>query len=94
MKLQIVKGNVKKKLKEDIKSSSNVYAFANKTTNIYKLPSQDSKKLLFKNITKSYKKLPTHLENFINLEAKEIDTGIKLDDRVACIAKASAYILH
>ena len=49
IKFRIVKDNFQRKLKEDIsiiKSSPDVYVFADKTTNIYKLPSQDYKKLL------------------------------------------------
>ena len=76
----------------NIKSSLDVYAFADKTTNIYKLPPQDYKKLLHENITKSYKKSPTRLEKSINLEAKEIAAGVKLDDRIEYMAKAPAYI--
>ena len=76
----------------NIKSSPNIYAFAEKTTNIYKLLPQDYKKLLHENITKSYKKSATHLEKSINLEAKEIAAGVKLDDRIEYMAKASAYI--
>ena len=75
IKFRIVKDDFQRKLKEDIlniKSSPDVYAFADKTTNIYKLPPQDYKKLLHENITKSYKKLPTRLEKSINLEANEI----------------------
>ena len=76
----------------NIKSSPDVYTFADKTTNIYKLPPQDYKKLLHENITKSYKKSPTRLEKSINLEAKEIAAGVKLDDRIEYMAKAPAYI--
>ena len=76
----------------NIKSSPNIYAFAEKTTNIYKLLPQDYKKLLHENITKSYKKSPTCLEKFINLEAKEIAAGVKLDDRIEYMAKAPVYI--
>ena len=71
----------------NIKSSPDVYAFADKTANIYKLPLQDYRKLLHQNITKSYKKSPTRLENSINLEA-----GDKLDDKIEFMAKAPAYI--
>ena len=70
IKFWIVKDNFQRKLKEDIlniKSSPDVYAFADKTTNIYKLPPQDYRKLLHENITKSYKKSPTRLEKSINL---------------------------
>ena len=95
IKSRIIKDNFQRKLKDDIlniKSSPDVYAFADKTTNIYKLPPQDYRKLLHENITKSYKKLPTRLEKSVNLEAKEIAAGVKLDDRIEYMAKASAYI--
>ena len=52
IKFRIVKDNFQGKLKEDIfniKSSPDVYVFSDKTTNIYKLPPQDYKKLLQKN---------------------------------------------
>ena len=95
IKFRVVKNSFQRKLNEDIlniKSSPDVYAFADKTTNIYKLPPQDYRKLLHENITKSYKKLPTRLEKSVNLEAKEIAAGVKLDDRIEYMAKASAYI--
>ena len=95
IKFRIVKDNFQKKLKEDIlniKSSADVYAFADKTTNIYKLPPQDCKTLLHENITKSYKKSPTRLEKSINLETKETAAEIELNDRIEYMAKAPAYI--
>ena len=95
IKLRIVKANFQRKLKQDIlniKSSSDVYAFADKTKSIYKLPPQDYKKSLHENITKSYKKSPTNLKKSINLEAKKIAAGVKLDDRIEYMAKAPAYI--
>ena len=95
IKSRIIKDNFQRKLKDDIlniKSSPDVYAFADKTTNIYKLPPQDYRKLLHENITKSYKKSPARLEKSINLEAKKIAAGVKLDDRIEYMAKARAYI--
>ena len=95
IKLRIVKANFQRKLKQDIlniKSSSDVYAFADKTKSIYKLPPQDYKKSLHENITKSYKKSPTNLKKSINLEAKKTAAGVKLDDRIEYMAKAPAYI--
>ena len=71
--------NFQRKLKDhisNIKSSFYVYAFPNKTSNTYKLPPQDYKKLLHENITKAYKKLPTCLENSNHLQAKEIAAEI------------------
>ena len=43
-------------------------------------------------MTKLYKKSLIHLEKSINLEAKEIAAGVKLDDRIEYMAKAPAYI--
>ena len=70
IKFWIVKISFQRNLNEDIlniKSSPDVYALADKTTNIYKLPPQDYGKLLHENITKSYSKSPTRLEKSINL---------------------------
>ena len=95
IKFRIVKDSFQRKLNQNIlniKSSPDVCACADKTANIYKLPPQDYRKLLYENITKSYKKSPTCLEKSINLEAKEIAAGVKLDDRIEYMAKAPAYI--
>ena len=95
IKFRIVEDSFQRKLNEDIlniKSSPDVDAFADKTTNIYKLPPQDYRKLLHENITKSYKKSPTRLGKSLNLEAKQIAAGVKLDDRIEYMAKAPAYI--
>ena len=94
IKFQIVKDNFQRTSKEDISniSSADVCAFTDKTTNVYKLLPQDYKKLLHKNIMKSYKKSSTRLEKSINPEAKEIAAGIKIDDRIEYMARAPAYI--
>ena len=76
----------------NIKSLPDIYAFHDKTTNIYKLSPQDYKRLLNENITKSSEKSPTRLEKSKNLEAKKIGKGIKQDDWVKCMAKALFYI--
>ena len=70
IKFWIAEHNFQRKLNEgisNIKSSPDVYAFADKTTNIYQFFPQGYKKLLHENITKSYKSSPTHLGKFINL---------------------------
>ena len=45
----------------------------------------------FWNISKTYKKLRPRLEDAINLEAKQIVKGIKLDDKIECAAKNPAF---
>ena len=62
------------------------------TRRLLKLNPWYYKKLLHKNITRSYKESHTCLEKSINMEDKEIAAGIKLDDKVECMAKAPAYI--
>ena len=60
IRFRIVKDSFQRKLNEDIlniKSSPDVYAFANKTTHIYKFPPQEYRKLLHENISKSDKNL-------------------------------------
>ena len=64
-----------KKMKSDIseiKSSPNVFIFADKTSNIYKATPREYNKLLKDNTTKSYKKLADRLEKAINTEVKNI----------------------
>ena len=59
IKFRSVKDTFQKKLKEDIpkiKQSPNVFVFADKRSNIYKMPEQQHKKLLRDNVTKAYKK--------------------------------------
>ena len=55
----------------DIKSSPNVFTFADKTSNIYKAAPREYNKLLKDNLTKSYKKLTDRLEKAINMEVKK-----------------------
>ena len=57
---------LKNNLKE-IKKSSDLLVFADKTSNIYKMCTGDYKKLLKDNIAKTYKHAPLKLEKSINL---------------------------
>ena len=75
-----------------LKSSKNVCFFADKTTNIYKVLRDKSKKLLKENIMKTYRKLTPRLEEALNLEAKQIAKKLELDDRIECLAKTPAFI--
>ena len=84
-----VKDDFQTKMKSDIsqiKSSSNVFVSAEKTTNLYEMPPNDYKKLLYENITKTYKKSTNRLEHAINMEVKHIAKNMKLDDRIESLA--------
>ena len=55
-----------------IKSSSNVFMPADKTTNMLKLTPKEYKKLLRDNVTKTYRKAPPRLEKAINPKQKKL----------------------
>ena len=83
------------KLKADIneiKKSTDVFAFADKTSNIYKVTPQENKKLLKESVTKTYKKAPLNVDTAINLEAKCIATNLKLNEKIERLAQTPAYI--
>ena len=64
-----------------IKSSPNVFVFADKTDNLNKLSKDHHKELLLDNLAKTYQEAPPKLEASINLEAKSISTKLKISDR-------------
>ena len=83
LKFRNVQDDFQTKMKHDIlkiKSSPNVFVFADKTRNLYEIPPNDYKRLLHENITKSYTKSTKRLENAINMETKHIAENIKLDN--------------
>ena len=89
------KNSFQKKLRTDIteiKNSRNIYVFADKTNNVYRMPTSEHNKLLKENVTKTYLKAPEKLQNTINLEAKSIGTKLKLSDQIEKLAEAPAYI--
>ena len=95
IKFRNQKNTFQKKLKADIneiKKSTDVFVFADKTSNIYKMTPQEHKKLLKENVTKTYKKAPPKVETAINLEAKCIATNLNLSDRIERLAQTPAYI--
>ena len=77
---------------EDIKKDDKLLVSADKTTNFYKLNSDEYNKLLVKNITKDYKKAPTSMEANINKGNKDIAQELELDDRINTTAKNKAFI--
>ena len=95
IKFRNQKNTFQQKLKVDIdeiKKSPDVFVFADKTSNIYKMTPQEHNKLLKENVTKTYKKAPPKLETSINLAAKCIATNLDLSDRIEILAQTAAYI--
>ena len=75
LKFRKIKSNFQRQLNEDIrviKRSNKVLVFADKTSNIYKLDTDEYKKLTTEAITSTYKKVPDKINNKINTEGKRI----------------------
>ena len=89
LKFRRLRNYFQQKMKEDIaqiKSSNDVFIFANKTKSHHQ---KNIKKLLFNNRTKSCRKSTKRLEKAINMEAKQFSQKLTtgLDNRIECLAK-------
>ena len=63
------------KLDEDIKnikSSKKMFISVDKTQNFYEIENEDHEKILFENVTKTYKKANPSLPKKINIESKKV----------------------
>ena len=95
IKYRNVNNNFQEKLKSDIskiRSSANMFIFADKTNNIYEMKPQDHEKLIMENITKTYQKATDKLEKAINMEAKNIAKSYKLAERIDHLPKPETFI--
>ena len=70
-----------------IKSSYDVFVFADKTNNLYKSSLEEYQKLLLNNITKSNLKSTERLEKAVNMEAKHISNKLQLENRIDALQK-------
>ena len=83
------------KLKQDtnqIKTGNKVLVKADKTTNFYKLDSNDYNKLLHENITKTYKKAEESIPNKITKKDKATAQRLGLENKVEKLAEKQAFI--
>ena len=90
-----INNTFQEKLKNDIKElreNDKVFASADKSLNIYKMEKDEYKKLLFENVTKTYKKTTEEKLKTINKGAKTIAQKLELDDRVEKMQESQCYI--
>ena len=98
VKFRDVKCNFQKKLSSDVKNvkrNNGLIVPADKTTNFYKLDTKSYKKLLDKNITKTYKKTPAQTVKSIESSqstSKQIAERLCIADRVSTTAKIEPFI--
>ena len=84
-----------RELKKDIttvKDENRVFVKADKSTNFYKLDTDQYNQLLNANVTKTYKKTHQNKLSKIDDEAKRITMKLKIDDRVESMATKEAFI--
>ena len=84
-----------KQLTRDVKEiarSKDVLVSADKTTNLYSMTGDAYGKLLSENITKSYKTTSETIKQGIDLEARNIASGLGIADRVEVYAQKEAFI--
>ena len=90
-----VRNNFQSTLIEDlnkIKPSRNLPVFADKTTNLYKMPPDQYKTLLNNNITMTYRKANSNAKRNIDKEAKKLSKELNLEDKMERYAKWPAFI--
>ena len=90
-----VRNNFQSTLRGDlnkIKSSRNLFVFADKTTNLYEMPPHQYKTLLNNNITKTYRKADSNTKRNSNKEAKKLSKELNLEDKMECYAKRPGFI--
>ena len=74
----------------NIKSSENLFIFADKTTNLYEMILEQYKTILTNNVTKTYRKAERSTQLNINRETKTIFKTLQLEKE--CYAERPAFI--
>ena len=90
-----VRNKFQDKLKQDlenIRSSKNILALADKNTNVYELSKESYEKLLHDNIMQTYKKAPVNTKRKIDRESKKFSKTLSLDDKMECYSDNPAYV--
>ena len=94
-KFRKIKSKFQRQLNEDIreiKRSNKVLVFADKTSNIYKLDTDEYKKLRTEAITSTYKKVPDKINDKINTEGKRIMKNKTALNRMFINGKNNCFI--
>ena len=96
IKYRNVNNNFQEKLKSNkiskIKSSANMFIFADKTNNIYEMKPLNHENIIMENISKTYQKVPDKLEKAITMEAKNIARSYKLAGRIDHLPRSETFI--
>ena len=77
---------------EEIRQRNQLFVSAGKSRNIYKMNKDDYEKLIYENITKTYKKTNESKIKTINKSAKKIANRLNLEDRIEKLQESERYI--
>ena len=75
-----------------IKSSPNIFVFADKTRNMYETSAENYNKILKENVTKSYKVSTNDVLEDINSDLSEIANDLTISDRIETMAPKNAFV--
>ena len=75
-----------------VKSSPNVFVFADKTRNVYETSPENYRKIVTENITKTYKIAEHGVLDDINNDLKHIADELSISDRIETMAPKDAFI--
>ena len=83
--------NLSKDLKK-VKSSPNVFLFADKTRNVYATSPENYNKILKENVTKTYMIAQNDVLEDINFELKNLTSDLSIGDRLETMAPKEAFV--
>ena len=69
-----------------------MFISADKTQNFYEIKKEGHKKILYENVTKTYKKVNPSLPKKINIEAKKIAKDFNLDEKLNIMTKQQCSV--
>ena len=90
-----IRNDFQDKLKEDINkicSSKNLFVFADKSTNLYKISDTEYNKLLSNNITSNYRKCENGVKQKTDKDPEKIVESLDLSKKMECYASCPAFI--
>ena len=77
---------------KNIKKKPKLLISADKTNNLFELRTEEYNKLLFENISKTYKRTTISAINAINTEVKAIAKDLNLDERIELYSQNQSFI--
>ena len=75
-----------------VKSSPNVFVFADKTRNVYETPADNYNKILNDNVTKTYKVVDNDILEDIICDLRDLANDLSIGNRIETMATKEAFV--